>query len=162
VRPTDFVRTLLAFIILVVLHYTLRPLLGWRAGPDFLVIATLLVAIRVRPGAAALIGLCVGLVADSVDIHAFGAGALGMTAIAFTASWLKAVFFADDVLLNALFFFLGKWAFDIIYVLAGARGDAGQMAVQLFVWSPLTAAVTAIFGLVTLLILRPILRASPS
>ena len=161
-RPTDFVRTLLAFIILVVLHYTLRPLLGWRAGPDFLVIATLLVAIRVRPGAAAVIGLAVGLVADSVDIHVFGAGALAMTAIGFTASWLKAVFFADDVLLNALFFFLGKWAFDIIYVLAGARGDVGQMAIQLFVWSPLTAAVTAIFGLVTLLILRPILRASPS
>ncbi|MGH7622166.1 MAG: rod shape-determining protein MreD [Gemmatimonadaceae bacterium] len=160
-RPTDFVRTLLAFIILVVLHFTLRPLLGWRAGPDFLVIATLLVAIRVRPGVAAVIGLCVGLVADSVDPHVFGAGALAMTAIGFTASWLKAVFFADDVLLNALFFFLGKWAFDIIYLLSGARGDVGQMAVQLFVWSPLTAAVTAIFGLVTLLILRPILRASP-
>jgi rod shape-determining protein MreD len=162
VRPTDFVRTLLAFIILVLLHYTLRPLLGWRAGADFLVIATLLVAIRVRPGAAALIGLCVGLVADSVDIHVFGAGALAMTAIGFTASWLKAVFFADDVLLNALFFFLGKWAFDVIYVLAGARGDVGQVAIQLFVWSPLSAAVTAIFGLVALLILRPILRASPS
>lgn len=161
-RPTDFIRTLLAFIILVVLHFTLRPLLGWRAGPDFLVIATLLVAIRVRPGAAAVLGLCVGLVADSIDPHVFGAGALAMTVIGFTASWLKAVFFADDVLLNALFFFLGKWAFDIIYLLAGARGDIGQMAVQLFVWSPLTAAVTAIFGLVTLLILRPILRASPS
>jgi rod shape-determining protein MreD len=161
-RPTDFIRTLLAFIILVVLHYTLRPLLGWRAGPDFLVIATLLVAIRVRPGTAALIGLCVGMVADSVDVHVFGAGALAMTAIAFTASWLKAVFFADDVLLNALFFFLGKWAFDVIYVLAGARGGVGQVAIQLFVWSPLTAAVTAIFGLVTLLILRPVLRASPS
>ena len=161
-RPSDFLRTLLAFLILVVLHYTLRPLLGWRAGPDFLVIATLLVAIRVRPGVAALIGLCVGLASDSLDVHVFGAGALAMTVIAFTASWLKAVFFADDVLLNALFFFLGKWAFDIIFVLAGHRGDVGQVALQLFVWSPLTAAVTAIFGLVTLLILRPVLRAQPT
>jgi rod shape-determining protein MreD len=161
-RPTDFFRTLIAFIILVMLHYTLRPLLGWRAGPDFLVIATLLVAIRVRPGAAALIGLCVGLVSDSVDVHVFGAGALAMSAISFTASWLKAVFFADDALLNALFFFLGKWAFDAIFVLAGHRGDAGQVALQIFVWSPLSAAVTALFGLVTLLILRPVLRASSS
>ena len=161
-RPSDFLRTLLAFLILVVLHYTLRPLLGWRAGPDFLVIATLLVAIRVRPGVAALIGLCVGLASDSLDVHVFGAGALAMTVIAFTASWLKAVFFADDVLLNALFFFLGKWAFDIIFVLVGHRGDFGQVALQLFVWSPLTAAVTAIFGLVTLLILRPVLRAQPT
>jgi len=161
-RPTDIVRTLIAFLILVILHYTLRPLLGWRAGPDFLVIATLLVAIRVRPGAAALIGLCVGLVSDSVDVHVFGAGALAMSVIGFSASWLKAVFFADDVLLNALFFFLGKWAFDIIFVLAVHHSDAGQLAIQIFVWSPLTAAVTALFGLVTLLILRPVLRASPS
>ena len=54
-----------------------------------------------------------------MDVHVFGAGALAMSAIGFTASWLKAVFFADDVLLNALFFFLGKWAFDVIFVLAG-------------------------------------------
>ena len=161
-RPTDLARTLTAFVVLVLLHYTLRPLLGWRVSPDFLVIALLLVSIRVRPGTAAIIGLCMGIVSDSLELHAFGAGALGMALVGFSASWLKAVFFADDVLLNALFFFLGKWAFDIIYVLAGARADAGQMAVQLFVWSPLTAAVTAIFGLVTLLILRPILRASPS
>jgi hypothetical protein len=47
-------------------------------------------------------------------------------------------------------------------VLAGHRGDAGQVAIQIFVWSPLSAAVTALFGLVTLLILRPVLRASSS
>ena len=158
-RPTDFVRTLLAFVILVMLHFTLRPLLGWRAGPDFLVIATLLVAIRVRPGAAALIGLCVGLVADSVDIHVFGAGALAMTAIGFTASWLKAVFFADDVVLNALFFFCGKWAFDVIYLLAAHQTSGGSLLVEILVWSPLKGVVTALFGLLTLLILRPILRA---
>ncbi len=66
------------------------------------------------------------------------------------------------MLLNALFFFLGKWAFDVIYMLAGRHGDLGQLAIQIFVWSPLTAAVTALFGLVTLLILRPVLRASPT
>jgi cell shape-determining protein MreD len=109
---------------------------------------------------AAVIGLLVGLIADSVDPHVFGAGALAMSAIGFAASWLKAVFFADDMLLNAFFFFLGKWVFDLIFVLAGHRGDAGQIAIQLFVWSPLTAAVTAACGLLTLLILRPVLRAT--
>ena len=157
-RPTDFFRTLIAFTILVMLHYTLRPLLGWRAGPDFLVIATLLVAIRVRPGAAALIGLCVGLVSDSVDVHVFGAGALAMSVIAFTASWLKAVFFADDVLLNALFFFLGKWAFDIVYLFSSKRVQGAQLAIEMFLWSPLSAAVTAMAGVLMLMILRPLLE----
>jgi len=49
-RPTDLARTSLAFVILVLLHYTLRPVLGWHASPDFLLIALLLVAIRIRPG----------------------------------------------------------------------------------------------------------------
>lgn len=161
-RPTDLVRTIIAFIVLVLLHYTLRPLLGWRAGPDFLVIALLLVAIRVRPGTAAVLGLCIGLVADSLEPHTFGAGALGMSLVGFGASWLKAVFFADDVTLNALFFFLGKWAFDVIFLLAEHRLSSGEFLLEVLVWSPLKGVVTALFGLLMLLILRPILRESPT
>jgi hypothetical protein len=33
---------------------------------------------------------------------------------------------------------------------------------QLLVWSPLAAAVTALFGLIVLALLRPILRTSPA
>jgi len=157
-RPTDLARTLVAVIVLVVLQYTLRPFLGWRASPDFLVIALLLVAIRVRPGTAALLGLVTGLIADSLALHAFGAGALAMTLVGFAASWLKAVFFADDLMLNALFFFAGKWAFDVIFLLAEHRLDPGELVVEVLVWSPLKGVVTALFGLLTLLILRPLLR----
>ncbi|HTL96842.1 MAG TPA: hypothetical protein VL157_14955, partial [Gemmatimonadaceae bacterium] len=91
--------------------------------------------------------------------HAFGAGALGMCLVGFGASWLKAVFFADDVVLNALFFFCGKWAFDVIVLLAAHQMAGGALLVELLVWSPLKGVVTALFGLLTLLILRPILRA---
>ncbi|HEY9428659.1 MAG TPA: rod shape-determining protein MreD [Gemmatimonadaceae bacterium] len=159
-RPIDLARTLLAFVVLVLLHFTLRPLLGWRVGPDFLVIALLLVAIRVRPGAAAVLGLVMGIVADSIELHAFGAGALAMCCVGFAASWLKAVFFADDMFLNAFFFFSGKWAFDIIFLLAERRVGGGELLRELLVWSPITAVVTALWGLLTLLILRPILRPS--
>jgi rod shape-determining protein MreD len=161
-RPTDLLRTAFAFVVLVLLHFSLRPLLGWRASPDFLVIALLLVAIRVRPGTAALIGLVMGIIADSVTMHAFGASALSMTIVGFAASWLKAVFFADDIVLNAFFFFLGKWAFDVLYVLAEQNEGAGGVLMQLLVWSPLTAAVTAAAGIITLLVLRPVLRTAPS
>jgi rod shape-determining protein MreD len=161
-RPTDLLRTAFAFAVLVLLHFSLRPLLGWRASPDFLVIALLLVAIRVRPGTAALIGFLMGIIADSVTMHAFGASALSMSIVGFAASWLKAVFFADDIVLNAFFFFLGKWAFDVLYVLAERNEGAGGVLMQLLVWSPLTAAVTAAAGIITLLVLRPVLRAAPT
>ena len=57
---TRSARAVLAFSLLVLLHYTIRPFLGWRTPVDFLVIAVLLSAVRVRPGAAALIGFCTG------------------------------------------------------------------------------------------------------
>jgi rod shape-determining protein MreD len=154
------IRTAIAFLVLVVLHYTLRPVLGWRAEPDFLVIALLLVAIRVRPGSAAVLGFMIGLVADSVVLHAFGSAALAMSIVAFSASWLKAVFFADNMALNAFFFFAGKWLFNALYLVAERRLGGGELVMQILVWSSLSAAVTAIAGLMALLILRPILRTS--
>jgi len=154
------VRTALAFFILVVLHYTLRPVLGWRAEPDFLLIALLLVAIRIRPGSAAVLGLVLGLFADSVNLQAFGSAALAMSVVAFSASWLKAVFFADNMALNAFFFFAGKWLFNAMYLLAERRLGGGELVMQILVWSSLSAAITAIAGLASLLILRPILRTS--
>jgi rod shape-determining protein MreD len=122
----------------------------------------LLVAIRVRPGAAAFVGFVVGLVADSLAVQAFGAGALAMSLVAYSASWLKAVFFADNMALNAFFFFVGKWAFNAIYLIVEHRFSGGELVDQILVWSTLSAAVTAFVGLVVLLILRPILRPSTS
>src|SRR5215467_14709360 len=54
------VRTIVACAILIVLHYTLRPLLAWRASIDFLVIALLIGSVRLRPGAAAMYGFFLG------------------------------------------------------------------------------------------------------
>ncbi|MFN2398544.1 MAG: rod shape-determining protein MreD [Gemmatimonadaceae bacterium] len=161
-KPSEVVRTLIAFAMLVVLHFTVRPLLAWRASPDFLVIALLLVAIRVRPGSAAVVGFFVGLVTDSLSLHAFGAGALSMSVVAFVASWLKAVFFADDLSLNAFFFFLGKWAFDLLYLVVARQPSSDSVLMQMLVWFPLSAAVTALAGVATLLVLRPMLRRAPA
>jgi rod shape-determining protein MreD len=155
-----FVRTTLAFLVLVLLHYTLRPILGWRAPLDFLVVAVLLVAVRVRPGLAALVGCATGLAADSVTPTAFGSGALAMTTIAFSASWLKAVFFADNLFLNGLFFFLGKWMFDVVRLLAERRLRGVELVMEALVWSPLSAALTALAGVLLLVVLRPLLRSS--
>jgi rod shape-determining protein MreD len=149
----------IVFLALVALHFAVRPMLGWRASIDFLVIAVLLVAVRSRPGAAAFAGFCLGLAADSLSPGAFGAGALAMTTVGFGASWLKAAFFADNIALNAMFVFGGKWAFDVIFLLTERRLQGANLASQLLVWSPLSAAVTAIAGLLVLFAARPLLGA---
>ncbi|MBV9879916.1 MAG: hypothetical protein JO180_05430 [Gemmatirosa sp.] len=154
-------RVAAAFALLVLLHYTLRPLLGWRAPIDFLVIAVLLVAVRMRPGLAALVGLVVGLAADAITPAAFGSGALGLCVVAYLASWLKAVFFADNSALSALFFFVGKWTFDALYLVSEHRVRGPELVMQLLLWSPLAATVTALSGVLLLLLLRPLLGRTP-
>jgi len=154
-------RPILAFIILVVLHYTLRPVLEWRTSIDFLLIALLLAAVRMRPGAAAVLGFAMGLVADSLSVGAFGA-TLAMTVVGFTASWLRAVVFAENLVLHAAFFFAGKWLFDIIFLLVERRVKGLDLVFQLLIWSPLTAMVTALAGLLVLIVMRPMLDSQPA
>ena len=146
-----------AFIVLVllVLQFTVRPFLGWRAPIDFLTIAVLLAAVRVRPGAAALIGLVLGLLADSLTPSAFGSGALALALVAYGASTLKAVFFADNAALSALFVFAGKWIFDVVYLVSERRVRGAELVVQLLLWSPLAATATAITALLLLVAFRP-------
>ncbi len=151
-------RAVATFVILVLLHYTLRPLLGWRAPMDFLLLALLLSAIRVRPAVGAIIGLALGIVSDSLTPEALGAGAVAMTVVGYLASWLKAVFFADNLALNAFFFFLGKWIFDVIYFSVEQKLGGIELIQQLLLWSPLSAAATALAGILLLLIMRPLLE----
>lgn len=147
------------FAALVVLHYTLRPFLAWHAPIDFLTIALLLVAVRARPGTAAIAGFGLGILADSLSPGAFGAGALAMTLVGFGASWLKAAFFADNLALNGVFVFLGKLLFDAVYLVAEHRLQGVDLVRQLAIWSPLSALATAVVGLVVLLAVRPVLGA---
>jgi len=148
----------LMLVVLLVLHFTLRPLLDWRAGVDFVVIGTLLVAVRSRPGVAAIVGFALGLAIDAMSPTSLGAGTLAMTLVGFSASRLKAAFFADDVLLNAIFVFVGKAMFDVIYLLAEGRLGGMALLWQLLLWTPLASLATAIVGLVVLGLLRPSLE----
>jgi len=155
---TGAARTILVCAILIVLHYTLRPLLAWRASVDFMIVALLLGSVRLRPGGAAVYGLLLGLVADSLAVNTFGAAALGMSIVGFGASWLKAVFFADNLALNGFFLFLAKWLFDMIVLVVGHQAHGAEIAMQVFVWSPLSAAVTAVAGVLALSVLKPLME----
>jgi len=91
-------------------------------------------------------------------LSGFGAAALAMAIVGFSASWLKAVFFADNLALNAFFLFLAKWVFDLIFLVVGHRSHGAELAMQLFVWSPLAAAVTAVAGVIALSLLKPLME----
>ncbi|MGQ0647770.1 MAG: rod shape-determining protein MreD [Gemmatimonadaceae bacterium] len=154
-------RTALLFVVLVVLHFTIRPLLQWRAEVDFLIVAVLLAAVRVRPGVAALIGFVTGLLGDALSPATFGVSAFALSIIGFAASWLKAVFFSDNIVLHAFFFFVGKWAFDVLFILLERQRGFLDMAAQIVLWSPLAAALTALAGLLVLMLFRGLLEANP-
>ena len=81
-----------------------------------------------------------------------------MTVVGYLASWLKAVFFADNIALNAFFFFLGKWVFDVIYFSVEQRLAGVELLQQLLLWSPLSAAATAVAGVLLLFIMKPLLE----
>lgn len=138
---------------LVALHFGLRPLLPSRLAPDFLVLALLVAAGRLRPGAAAVVGLGLGLLLDALVPAAFGAGALAYTVVGYGASRLKAALFSDHLALTAAFFFAGKWAADVLFLVLEQRLGPGGLLLEAVTWGPLAAAVTAVTGL--LLVLLP-------
>jgi len=148
------VQLLLVMLLLVVLQFYVRPRL-WdaRISPDFLLIALMLFAMRSSPGVAALAGFAVGVIADTLTPARFGAGALAHTLVGYLASWGRAVFFADNILVNAGFVAAGLWLRDFIVLLASGTNHR-QMLTELIWYSPLQALTTAGFALIVLITFR--------
>ncbi len=141
-------------LLLVVLHFYLRPRLwGSRSSPDFLFVALMLFAMRSSPGAAAVGGFLVGLAADSLTPARFGAATLAHTAVAYAGSWARAVFFADNLLVNAAFVAGGLWARDFLVLALSGSGDRSLLT-ELAVYSPLQAITSALFALLVLVAFR--------
>jgi rod shape-determining protein MreD len=146
------------FLLLVVAHFGVRPLIASRASVDFAVIAVLFAAVRMRPGLAAVTGFLTGIALDALAPGSFGASAIALTVVAFGASWLKAVFFADHVALTGLFVFAAKWLFDAAMALLMGIGAGTSLVVTLLLWSPLSAALTAVVAVLLLVLFRPLYR----
>lgn len=148
------VQVLVVMLLLVVLQFYVRPRL-WdaRVSPDFLLIALMLFAMRSSPGVAALAGFAVGVIADTLTPARFGAGALAHTLVGYLASWGRAVFFADNMLVNAGFVAAGLWLRDFIVLLASGTNHR-QMLTELTLYSPLQALTTAGFALIVLVTFR--------
>jgi rod shape-determining protein MreD len=141
--------------LLVVLQFSIRSRLGNdRVAPDFLLLALLIYTIRARPGASAAAGLVVGLVSDALTPASFGAGALAHTIVGYLSSWAKAVFFAENLLVNGGLIFGGTWLRNLIVALASGKFVGPQLEWELLVWSPLEALTTAAAGVLVLTLFR--------
>lgn len=139
---------------LIVLHFYLRPRL-WdpRMTPDFLLLALMLYAMRSRPGQAAVAGLVVGLIVDAVTPARFGAAMLAHTIVGYLAAWGRAVFFADNLLVNVLFVAVGVWVRDLVLLLAsGVFGS--QLTRELTIYAPVQALATGVAAFVVLFAFR--------
>ena len=154
VSRANRVQLALVMGLLVLLHFYLRPRLGSaRLSPDFLLIALVFFAMRAGPGAGAIAGFVVGLVNDALTPAAFGAGALAHTVVGYLAAWGRAVFFADNLLVNAGFVAVALWVRDLILLVASGTPQ-GRLLVELTLHSPLQAASTALFALLVLAAFR--------
>jgi rod shape-determining protein MreD len=141
-------------VTLVLLHFYVRPrLLDTRVAPDFLLFALVIFAMRSGPGAGAVAGFLVGLATDALSPARFGAATLADTIVGYGAAWGRAVFFADNLLVNAGFVAVGLWLRDLILLVASGTPQ-GQLLLELGVWSPLQALTTAAAGALVLYAFR--------
>jgi rod shape-determining protein MreD len=148
------VQLLMFMLMMLVLQFYVRPRLGnARVSPDFLLIALMLFAMRSGAGAGALVGFLIGIIEDSLTPARFGAGALAHTLVGYFAAWGRAVFFADNMLVNAAFVAVGLWFRDLI-VLMMSGTEHPQLLTELTIYSPLQALTTAGFALLVLITFR--------
>ena len=136
-------------VLLIVLHLFLKVGVGigfW--APDLLTIALLLAARRMPAGMAAGLGLAIGLIRDSVNLTTFGSDMVVMTVLGYLGSRTRDYFVGDSMFFLAIYLFLGKWLHDALYfVVARVIGTRDAFS-SLLVEAPITAAYTALCGLI--------------
>lgn len=153
-RSSDKFRAGVVIAILLLLEFYLRPsLVEGRGMPDFLMLALLLLAIRQRPGTAAMTGFAVGFMVDVLTPARFGAGILAHVLVGWGAAWGRSVFFADNLLVIAGLFFVGTWVRNLLVLIVSGTAP-GRLLTEMLVWSPLQGVTTAAVGVVIVMLFR--------
>jgi rod shape-determining protein MreD len=135
--------TALVVAALVAGHYAVRPFLPPRVSVGFLLVGVLFLAVRVRPGGAAVAGLVAGLAADASGALPLGTTSLVWIALAFLAARTRAVLFGEQAVVAGVAAFGASWVGDLLLALARPSGTSALSAASLGVWSQLGALLTA-------------------
>jgi hypothetical protein len=135
-------------VVLVAAHFVLR--VGMDLGnlaPDLLVVGVLLAARTMRAGAAALLGLGLGMLEGSLIPYALGSVAIALTVVGYLGARSRDIIAGDGPLSLGVYFFGGKLLFDLVLsVVSGAA--FGHEVTGLLVLTPLTALYAAVTGVV--------------
>lgn len=144
-------------LVLVLLHLVLRLALGLTIVPDLLVVAALLGARRLGAPGAALLGLVLGVIADSLAIIAFGASAVALVIVCYLGSRTRNLFEGDSYLFAMIYAFTGAWLFLAIrFLVGGFMARAEQPLMQVATGAALEALYIAIAAVVSLIAFRTI------
>ena len=140
--------------VLVILHFVLRVGLGLdQLAPDLLVVALLLAAREIRAGAAAGLGLVLGVLDGSMVPFNLGISALVLTALGFAGARSREIFSGESYVFLALYLFAGKWLYDIFLSLL-TREIFRSGATEYLVMAPMTAIYAAAAGVVAMALYR--------
>ncbi len=135
-------RNALLLFVLVVLHFSLRPLfMEWPVAPDLLTAAVLLGSLSLRAGNAALLGFMLGLLEEAIAL-AGGWTVLLYTVAGFAGARFRDVIFADVRFFVPLYLFLGTWLIHVAIAVLTASLDVATGLVI----APADALLTAAIG----------------
>ncbi len=139
-------------VILVLVHLMLHVGLGiGESAPDLMTVAVLLAARRMRATTAALLGLLLGVLEDSLALVSFGASAVAFSAIAVLGARSRDLFEGDSLLFVALYLFLGKALRDAIHVLL-TEAESGMLLSS----TPIAALYAMVAGIIGVGVYRAI------
>jgi rod shape-determining protein MreD len=141
-------------IAMLLLQYFVRPRF-WPApaAPDFLLVLLIMLASSSRPGAGAVTGFLIGLLADAFTPAALGAAMLAHTLVGYLASWARAVFFAENYLVHAGLFFAGCWLRNLLVLLFSGTSPGGLLH-EAVTTGLLQAVTTAVAGTIVVYVAR--------
>ncbi len=151
-------RAFLIFIlILIAFDLALHIGLGLGAlAPDLLTVAALLAARRLSGVKAAIVGLLIGLLADSIALVGFGASSIALVIVCFLGARTRDMFEGNSALFLGLYLFIGKWLRDAIWYAVAPAAHEGQQLSTLWTAAPMHALITAVCGAIALMIFRAV------
>lgn len=142
--------------VLILLHLAVRLGLGVALLPDLLVVALLLGARRLGAWQAALFGLVLGILADSLALVAFGATSVAFVVVGYLGARSRNLFEGDSYLFVIVYAFFGAWLIEAIRYLVGGYMGRGVGAGYLLTQASLSSLYIAIAAVVSLIAYRGI------
>ena len=140
--------------ILVLLHLVLRVGLGLAVIPDLITVALLLGARRLAGWHAALYGLLLGILADSLAVVGFGATAVAYVIAGYLGSRSRSLFEGESYLFVFVYVFIGGWLVDAVRFFMGGAMGRGTPLSYLGADAALAALYMAVAAVVSMMAYR--------